>query len=178
MQRLIPHPDFPYPSGAYVESRVNLSQNGVMGLRYVLDGVERGVRLPPHAVSARKSDLWRHTCFEAFVCAGGKGYLEINLSPSTEWAVYAFDGYRQGMRPVDLPPPRIEVEQAGDRLELLAEVDLGGLLPLGAPWRVGLTAVVEAEEGLSYWALAHPGGKPDFHHPDCFALELPATGRP
>jgi len=21
--------------------------------------------------------------------------------------------------------------------------------------------------------LAHPPGKPDFHHPDCFALELP-----
>jgi hypothetical protein len=26
--------------------------------------------------------------------------------------------------------------------------------------------------------LAHPPGKPDFHHSDCFALELPATVRP
>jgi hypothetical protein len=23
--------------------------------------------------------------------------------------------------------------------------------------------------------LAHPPGKPDFHHSDCFALELPAA---
>ena len=30
---------------------------------------------------------------------------------------------------------------------------------------------------MSYWALAHPPGKPDFHHPDCFALELPAARR-
>lgn len=155
-----------------------MSQNGVMSLGYVLGGLEVGVKLPRHAFSARKSDLWRHTCFEAFVRAGGDGYLEINLSPSTEWAVYAFDGYRQGMRPADLPPPRIEVEQAPDRFELRAELDLGGLLPVEALWKVGLTAVVETEEGLSYWALAHPPGKPDFHHPDCFALELPATGRP
>jgi hypothetical protein len=25
---------------------------------------------------------------------------------------------------------------------------------------------------LSYWALRHPPGKPDFHHPAGFALEL------
>jgi len=39
--------------------------------------------------------------------------------------------------------------------------------------RLALAAVVEDERGmLSYWALRHPAGKPDFHHPDAFALEL------
>lgn len=175
MDRLFAHPDFPYPPGTYVESGVNLSQNGVLHLRYGLSGIGTGVRLPRKAVSARKDDLWRHTCFEAFVRAGGDDYLEINLSPSTEWAVYAFDGYREGMRSPDLSPPRIETEQTADRFELRAEVDLGGLLLGKPPWRAGLTAVVEADRGLSYWALRHPQGKPDFHHPDCFALELPAT---
>ena len=34
--------------------------------------------------------------------------------------------------------------------------------------------VIEEINGRkSYWALKHPAGKPDFHHPDCFALELP-----
>jgi hypothetical protein len=33
--------------------------------------------------------------------------------------------------------------------------------------------VIEAADGsLSYWALRHPPGKPDFHHRDAFALEL------
>jgi hypothetical protein len=33
--------------------------------------------------------------------------------------------------------------------------------------------VVEEKDGLlSYWALNHPPGKPDFHHPDAFVLEL------
>jgi hypothetical protein len=32
---------------------------------------------------------------------------------------------------------------------------------------------VEDVDGiLSYWALRHPAGKPDFHHTDAFALQL------
>ena len=36
-----------------------------------------------------------------------------------------------------------------------------------------VSAVIEDDSGaLSYWALRHPPGKPDFHHPDAFAMEL------
>jgi hypothetical protein len=46
-------------------------------------------------------------------------------------------------------------------------------LPHGAK-RLGLSAVIEAVDGaMSYWALAHPSAKPDFHHPDSFVLDLP-----
>ena len=39
--------------------------------------------------------------------------------------------------------------------------------------RLGLSAVIEATDGsLSYWALRHPPGKPDFHHIDAFDLQL------
>lgn len=39
--------------------------------------------------------------------------------------------------------------------------------------RAAITAVIEEADGTkSYWALAHPAGKPDFHHPDGFVLEL------
>ncbi len=42
-------------------------------------------------------------------------------------------------------------------------------------WQIGLSAVIEEKAGaMSYWALNHPPGKPDFHHKDCFALTLPA----
>jgi hypothetical protein len=44
---------------------------------------------------------------------------------------------------------------------------------LNGPWHLGLSAIVEdTNGGKSYWALAHPPGKPDFHHADCFTLEL------
>lgn len=43
------------------------------------------------------------------------------------------------------------------------------------PWRLALSAVIEETDGTkSYWALRHPPGAPDFHHPDCFALTLGA----
>lgn len=59
---------------------------------------------------------------------------------------------------------------------LSATLDLDRLgLPADAPWRLGLSAVIEETSGAkSYWALAHAPGKPDFHHPDAFALDLPA----
>jgi hypothetical protein len=57
----------------------------------------------------------------------------------------------------------------------LLALDRLSALPHKATWRLGLSAVIEDSSGAkSYWALAHPPGKPDFHHPDCFAHELPA----
>jgi hypothetical protein len=42
---------------------------------------------------------------------------------------------------------------------------------------MGLNAIIEESDGTrSYWALAHPPGEPDFHHPDCILLELPPAG--
>ena len=41
--------------------------------------------------------------------------------------------------------------------------------------QLALAAVIEDHRGrLSYWALEHPVGKPDFHHPDGYTIELRA----
>jgi len=32
--------------------------------------------------------------------------------------------------------------------------------------------IEEAAGTLSYWALCHPPGRPDFHHSDNFVLEI------
>jgi len=40
-------------------------------------------------------------------------------------------------------------------------------------WSLAVSAVVEDRDGvLSYWALRHPPGEPDFHHPGAFTLQL------
>ena len=100
----------------------------------------------------------------------GPEYREFNFSPSGEWAVYAFRGYRNGGGLENELSPGIVVHKTMDRLELAAEIPQG-LLPHGRPLRLGLSAMVEDAGGiLSYWALRHPPGKPDFHHTDAFAL--------
>jgi len=130
------------------------------------------LRLPERAAPERTDGLWQATCFELFVKPlGCEGYFEFNFSPSTQWAAYALDGYRAGMRPLEIPAPRIERSEDG----VSVNVDLS-TLPRGA-WRVGLSAVIEEAGGTrSYWALKHPAGAPDFHDDACFALELPAAG--
>jgi hypothetical protein len=46
-------------------------------------------------------------------------------------------------------------------------------LPSDGNWELGLSVVLEERDGTkSYWALAHPSEKPDFHHPDCFVARL------
>ena len=73
----------------------------------------------------------------------------------------------------EIGAPRIDVQSA-PALYFARHVDLWNL-PAMRRRRLGLSAVIEETSGRkSYWALAHPPGKADFHHSDCFALELPA----
>ncbi len=169
MHRLVPHPDFPPAAVRAISVEVDAARRTWL-LSYSVDGAH-ALALPAPGAGQRTEGLWRTTCFELFVRpAAGEGYFEFNLSPSTDWAAYAFGGYRERMRDLIVPVPRIERTAAG----LTSTLDLSGL-PAG-PGRLGLSAVIDELDGTrSYWALAHPPGKPDFHHPDCFALELPAA---
>lgn len=142
-------------------------------LHYRVTGRIEELRLPPPARPERADGLWQHSCFEAFVASpGDAGYDELNFAPSREWAAYRLTGYRRGMSQAQTAAPRIETRADGQHFELIAELELDQ--PSDLPWRAGLSAVIEEASGRkSYWALAHPPGQPDFHHKDCFALELP-----
>jgi hypothetical protein len=177
IQTLAPHPSTPCPAVERLQVEVR-REAAALRLRYVLSGMIADLAIPPPASPTRRDELWKHTCFEAFVRPlPGEAYVELNLAPSTEWAAYAFDSYREAMRPAEIPPPRLAVNVAERQLELLADLRLDGLDD--RTWALGLSAVIEAADGSrAYWALRHPQGRPDFHHADCFALELPPTQRP
>ncbi len=170
---LIPHPAT--PSTAVHEIRVDVERVSASGLvlRYLARGNLARLRLPPLVASERADGLWQHTCFEAFVVTSAHpGYVELNFSPSTHWAAYTFSGYREGMAPLDVATaPRVDVEHGHDEMRLAAAVEAEAFA--AGALRLALSAVIEdTEGGKSYWALAHPQGKPDFHHADGFALIL------
>ncbi|MDP8915595.1 MAG: DOMON-like domain-containing protein [Pseudomonadota bacterium] len=173
------HPESRGGADLAVEVELARPQPSSLRLRYAVLGQIAGLRLPPAAPPERTDGLWRSTCFEAFLRGPHGGYFEFNFAPSSQWAAYAFQDYRAGMAPVEpFERPRMERRAQACRYELDVELALDRLLdrPGAAPWRVGLSAVLEdAAGGISYWALSHPPGKPDFHHPDSFALDLPAT---
>lgn len=153
---------------------------GHIALTYRVIGNIGALLLPSFGASGRTDELWKHTCFEAFIRPlPGDAYFEFNFSPSTQWAAYGFTRTREGMHNAEAAPERIAAEQGADLYTLDVLVDLTGNLALAdsdTPWRLNLSAVIEETNGRkSYWALAHPADKPDFHNPDCFVLELPAA---
>lgn len=176
MPELVCHPHSPSRVARAVTAEVTRTPEGKLSLHYALHGDVRRMNLPPPAPPRIGWKLWRGTCCEMFVRAGGEGYHELNFSPSAEWAAYAFTGYREGTSLVDEAlNPQIAVESRAARLDLYALVDLTRLSPAYARARLRLgLAVIIAEDtgGMSYWALKHAPGKPDFHHRDALALEL------
>jgi hypothetical protein len=173
---LTPHPaGEPLAAVRAAAARVCVVGAQLLRFQYRLTGDLAELVVPPRGVPRRAERLWEHTCFEAFVAAGSEGeYYELNFSPSTEWASYAFDAYRQGMRPLALAEaPTIEIAIAGSELSVTADIELGALRAAPWPWRVGLAAVVrDRAGGRGYFALRHPRAKPDFHDAAGFAVLL------
>ena len=163
-----------------IQVLVRRSASAELGMTFRLDGDIPRIRVSSPGEPRIATQLWRHTCFEAFIAVEGQpAYHEFNFAPSGEWAVYAFCGYRNGGPLVnEMMRPHIAVRSTGGRLELdtLVQLDALSAIHPHASLRIGLSAVIEAGDGLSYWALRHPADKADFHDADGFALRLEAPG--
>jgi len=123
---------------------------------------------PPHE---RKDGLWKTTCCEAFLRqASSEAYREWNFAPSGDWAAYDFTDYREGLEQAEVDAgPFILVEDNLTWWALRATI----AVPSRKSWNINLAMVLEEKDGTkSYWALAHPPEKPDFHMPDCFVGKL------
>jgi hypothetical protein len=165
-----------------IQASVNGGAADMLRITYRVNGDIDQLRIPANSCSRRGDRLWERTCFEVFIRADSDApYYEFNFSPSGEWAAYSFRSYRDGEPIQDESwSPEIVVCREADRIELAAVVRLHPSLTVrpGAQLRIGLSAVIEANNGtLSHWALKHPGAKPDFHHPDSFALALTFPGQ-
>lgn len=179
MERLSCHPANPTRAALEIDVTVQPLGSGSVAFRYRVAGNVRAVRIPGSAPARRRDALWRRTCFEAFVRpAGSARYLELNFSPSTEWAAYAFARYREPLEPPPLEAPAIQCTAGDTWLELQATVrlDLPGFA--AGDSALGLAAVIEDRDGrLSYWALMHPRAKPDFHDAGGWTARLAAAAR-
>lgn len=175
---LIAHPSAPTQSITAIAVKLERIASRRIALSYHLSGDISALDIPAEIRVERTDYLWKTTCCELFLQdVSGSGYCEFNLSPSSCWAAYRFNGFRAAMR--DLPmasPPIIRVEQDSAQLQLLAELDFAeDALPAALDGAaVGLTMVVAERGGMtSYWALSHPFPKPDFHHADGFIAAIP-----
>jgi hypothetical protein len=175
---LIAHPDDPPLHVTQIEARIIGRDAAWLRVRWRIEGSQQLV-VPAFAGKGRAEGLWQTTCFELFLKpAGGPGYVELNLSPSERWNAYDFEAYRWGMTERPFPrEPECTLRLGSSFAIFDAAIPLAGLPE--ADCTMGLSAVIEEHGGVkSYWALAHPDARPDFHAPACFAATLPAPGAP
>ena len=169
MHALVLHPDCAAGSVHAIEADIQPTADGCRAI-FVAHGKIAQIVVPPVQDTGRFDDLWKTTCFEIFWSHDGNSYREFNLSPSTRWACYDFDAFREGMRdaPADV---EIAVEVTDSTLRVTA--DIRSTLPL--PATVALNGIIEDADGVNrFWALAFRDGKPEFHAEECRAEMLSA----
>jgi hypothetical protein len=148
----------------------------ILALRLEIRGELASLALPEAAARpARRDGLWQETCLEFFLAPESfPQYWEFNLSPAGHWNIYGFRSYRQGMREekaVAALPFTVTREPAALLFNL--EVDVSGFLPPNQTLNAAIAAVIKARDGaLTYWALTHPGPRPDFHRRDAFIITM------
>jgi hypothetical protein len=172
---LEPHPAHPPHAVTSIEARVIGRDANWLRVRWRIEG-SQGLVVPPFAGKGRADELWQTTCFELFLKPEDAApYLEINLSPSERWNAYDFEAYRWGMAERPFPrEPECTLRLGSSFAIFDAAIPVGGLPDCECA--MGLSAVIEEQGGVkSYWALAHPDAKPDFHAAACFAATLPAA---
>ena len=171
------HSSTPSPTVRGVSVCLSAAADGAVRLHYRVDAVAGAVVIPSLRSSAFKDGLWQHTCFELFAQGADGAYREFNFSPSTEFAIYEFAQYRTAMTPVvTAQMPSIQPRQGG--LSVDVELPFTLMAPAGRLLnQIGIAAVIEDRDGtLSYWALRHSKGKPDFHHREGFIVPWPLHG--
>lgn len=168
----------PFPAqdsgGVTIQGTIERTEQALM-LSFLLHGNLGDLVLPPAAKRNRCDNLWQSTCFEMFWAEKKKkNYWELNLAPNGGWNVYAFTDYRTGMRQEDrIAEPHIKTEHTAESFFLTAELGIGNLHAGLSPILLGVSAVLKHRDSrLSYWALAHPEEKPDFHAPQAFILRM------
>ena len=164
--QLLVHPDTRVATDQAIDTAV-WKDGERWHFRYLVEGAEDLI-LPDARPADRTDGLWKQTCFEAFVRLSGNHYIELNFSPSSQWAAYRFEDYRRDMRD---EPAEVEIWlDAGETwLALEAAVRCRSLK---AGSSLGLSAVIKERDSTSFWALGHPDGAPDFHDRACFRAVL------
>ena len=167
MNQLVPHPGCAAGSITAIEASIEPTERGCRAL-FVARGDISRIAVPSADLPGRFDNLWKTTCFEVFWSHDGTAYREFNLSPSTRWACYDFDAFREGMRDA---PAKVAIKVAVSGTELRLEAEISTALPL--PATVALNAIFEDADGVNrFWALAFQPGAPEFHAEACRALTL------
>src|SRR5689334_3335291 len=108
---LVPHTstppaDPPFKVWVNVEHAASLAAVATTNLWFGVGAPADRFVIPAVGQPERTDELWKTTCFEAFLRPLGEtSYLEWNFAPSGQWASYEFSDYRDGMAEAEVTQP-------------------------------------------------------------------------
>ena len=176
---LVSHQSLSPPQNYKVEVQVDRTGTH-LSLEFKIIGDLTSLLLPSlNSKPNRLDDLWKHTCFEAFLAPNqhhdkdlykDPRYWELNVSPSGDWNLYSFSDYRLGQsfetRVHKVTHEILESTSICHRSKI--SIDLSDFLP-ETPLSLGLAAVMEHRDlSKDYWAVRHCSKQPDFHVRESF----------
>jgi hypothetical protein len=149
-----------------------------LSVTFIITDKEKSIFWGERENLGRASELWKTTCFEAFIgTSGNKEYWELNFSASGSWNLYHFDFYRSTLKPsIEERVDKIKFNNQNENdytTRIKVQIPIQNLNLPGKKLEVGLTSVIEfKDKEKSYFALKHVGDKPDFHQRDSFVCSL------
>lgn len=169
---LRPHPAFPLAEASCSMQGFAHFESNKLRVQFKLEGSLDGFSIPQRvSVPKRRDQLWQKTCFELFLSESypSSRYLEFNLSPEGDWALYQFSGYRQGLTRPCVKAPTIESQYDDSTYQLSAQLSTPVDFNASPASPFGLCAVLlRYPEQPSFWAARHLKSAPDFHDPEAF----------
>lgn len=130
---------------------------------------------------SRRNELWKHTCFEAFLkLPQTTHYFEINQNQSKDWNVYEFSEYRTGMQEskhLMLMQLSTQKSEPQHKTKIISEYQWSqNFLSQNnfETLQVGLCAVIESvHQTIDYYGITHSNkDQPDFHHFNSYKYTL------
>lgn len=163
-QKLIPFLE--NDKSLYFTADFKISKKYIVDIAYELKGNIAEIVIPDIKTNPeRLNKLWEQTCFEFFIGEKSKNnYYEVNLSPSKDWNVFAFDDYRKGKRDeIAVKQVKITIKKTNKTFKLSTSLDFSELIN-SKEIMLGISAMIyKKSEKKQYWAIKHSGDKPDFH---------------
>lgn len=151
--------------------------NSELSINFIIEDKSKIILLTDEQQGVRKNELWKSTCFEAFLGpAGSEDYFELNLATGGSWNFYNFDSYRnpsearEEKRVTKIGFKKINEDHGITRLEVIVPIQS---LNLKGRLELSLNSVIEFKnKEKAYFAIKHVSDKPDFHQRDSFICNL------
>ncbi len=152
-----------------VKAIIELHDDKLM-LEYQISGNLSHYHFPKLTKQQRADKLWLDTTFELFIAPENSAeYWEINVSPSTQWNVYHFTSYKEGMKESNIiSQPTIKTYEYDNEYRLTFNSTVPNEY-FDHVLQINLCVILLDQKGVRYfYSIKRREGSPDFHDRDCF----------